>query len=215
LRRNPFLSTSGQAGDGTWTEAPETEVREPTDLIARCRRGDALAWEQLVRTYQGRVYGLALRYLNNPEEARDIAQEAFVRVYRRLDDFDGSRSFSGWLLLTTRNLCIDLVRRRSARPPAEDVPVGPGAEPVGEAPTALDALEAGARRGLLFRALERLTPINREIVLLKEIHGLSLEEVARALDIPVGTAKSRSSRARLELAREVLALDPSYGGAMP
>ena len=107
------------------------------------------------------------------------------------------------------------MRRRSARPPAEDVPVGPGAEPVADAPTALDALESGARRGLLFRALERLTPINREIVLLKEIHGLSLEEVARALDIPVGTAKSRSSRARLELARAVLALDPSYGGAMP
>lgn len=184
-------------------------------LLDRCRRGDALAWEELVRTYQGRVYGLALRYLKNPEEARDVAQEAFVRVYRGLDGFDGRRPFPGWLLLVTRNLCIDHVRRRAARPPVDDVPVEPGSEPAASTPSAEDALDSRGRRGLLYRALDRLTPINREIVLLKEIHGLSLEEVARALDIPVGTAKSRSCRARVELARQVLALDPGYGGTAP
>ena len=184
-------------------------------LLERCRTGDALAWETLVRRYQGRVYGLALRYLRRREEALDVAQEAFVRVYRGLDDFDASRSFQGWLLLVTRNLCIDHLRRRKARPPAEDVPVEPGIEPRDPRPTPADHLETDARKSLLYRALDRLSPINREIVLLKEIQGLTLEEVSHLLDVPVGTVKSRSNRARVELARHVLALDPGYGGATP
>ena len=89
-------------------------------LVERCRRGDALAWEQLVRHCQGRVYGLAWHYLRNAEDARDVAQEAFIRVYRQLDAFEEGR-FLAWLLRITRNLSIDQLRRRKVRPPAEDV----------------------------------------------------------------------------------------------
>ena len=92
-------------------------------LVERCRRGDDLAWEQLVRGCQGRVYGLAWHYLPAVEDARDVTQEAFVRVYRQLYAFEGGR-FLAWLLRITRNLCIDQLRRRNARPPAEDLGTG-------------------------------------------------------------------------------------------
>lgn len=183
------------------------------ELLDRCRAGDALAWETLVRRFQGRVFGVALHYMKDPEEARDVAQDAFVKVYRGLGSFEGHLTFPAWLLLVTRNLCIDQLRRRKARPPARDVAVDDGPEIASPAPGPDEEHDARDRRSLVYRALGRLTPINREIVLLKEIQGLSLDEVASILAVPVGTVKSRSSRARIELARHVLALDPDYGRA--
>ena len=89
-------------------------------IVERCRQGDDLAWEQPVRRCQGRVYALACHYLGRFEDARDVAQEVFVRVYRQLDSCQGD-GFMAWLLRTTRNHCIDQIRRRKARPPAEDL----------------------------------------------------------------------------------------------
>jgi RNA polymerase sigma-70 factor (ECF subfamily) len=184
-------------------------------LLERCRQGDDLAWEALIREFQGRVYGLAVHYVRDREEARDLAQEAFVRVYRALGTFDGRHPFASWILMVTRNLCIDHLRRKKVRPPASDVPADADA-PIASADTSPeDHVTRSGRSALLYRALDRLTPINREIVLLKEIQGLSLDEIASELGVPVGTVKSRSSRARVELARQVLALDPGYGSAAP
>jgi RNA polymerase sigma-70 factor (ECF subfamily) len=179
------------------------------DLVERCRRGDALAWESLVRQAQGRVYGLAYHYLRSPEDARDVAQEVFVRFYRKLDRFDGS-DVLGWLLHLTRNASIDLIRRRRARPPAEDLVVderlslqapGGGAE--------AESIRKADRRTVR-QAIDRLSELSREVVLLKEIEGMELSQISTLLGIPVGTVKSRSHRARLELAREMLKIDPSY-----
>ncbi|MBQ90760.1 MAG: hypothetical protein CL441_04960 [Acidimicrobiaceae bacterium] len=89
-------------------------------LVTRCRQGDSLAWEQLVRSCQGRVYGLAYHYMGGAEEAHDAAQEVFVRVYQQLGSYQGD-GFMAWLLRITRNHCIDQIRRRKARPPAEDL----------------------------------------------------------------------------------------------
>jgi len=104
---------------------------EPLDvgtLIERCRRGDELAWEALVRRYQSRVYSVTLHYLRNDEEARDTAQDVFVRVYRRLDSFHGGEGFLPWLLRLARNAAIDRLRRRAARPPVDDLVVGEAIE---------------------------------------------------------------------------------------
>ena len=180
-------------------------------LVERCRQGDDLAWEALVRRWQGRVYGLAWHYLGNAEDARDAAQEAFVRVYRQLGSFDGD-GFQAWLLRITRNLCLDQLRRRKTRPPLEELRAAEegDAAPTDAAPSPEQAWLSGARRRVVHEALRRLNGPNREVILLKDIQGLKLGEVASMLGLPIGTVKSRAHRARLELARQVIAIDPSY-----
>jgi len=180
-------------------------------LVERCRGGDALAWEALVRRFQGRVCAVAFGYLRSREEARDMAQEIFVRVYQRLDSFRGGERFLPWLLSMSRNACIDRLRRQKARPPSSDVPVDDGPEIADGAAGPEEQAEAAGRRRLLYRALSRMTSTNREMILLKEIQGLKLEEIATMLALPLGTVKSRSNRARVELASKIRVLDPSYG----
>jgi RNA polymerase sigma-70 factor (ECF subfamily) len=180
-------------------------------LVDRCRQGDGLAWEALVRRFQSRVYAVSYHYLRDADEARDVAQEIFVRVYQRLDSYDGTSAFIAWLLRVSRNVCIDRLRRRAARPPAADLVLDDGVELAGDAPDPEVQAERTARRTLLYRALHGMSDKNREIILLKEIHGLKLEEISEMLDLPLGTVKSRSSRARIELATRVRALAPSYG----
>jgi len=180
-------------------------------LVERCRRGDGLAWEALVRRFQSRVYSVAYHYMRDADEARDVAQDIFVRVYERLDGYDGTSAFIAWLLRVSRNVCIDRLRRRSARPPASDLVLDDGVELAGGGPSPEDEAGRTARQALLYRALHAMSEKNREIIMLKEIQGLKLEEISEMLDLPVGTVKSRSSRARIELATRVRALAPSYG----
>lgn len=179
-------------------------------IVQRCRRGDALAWEALVRRYQSRVYAVAFHYMRDADEARDLAQDVFIKVYRNLNSFTGE-GFLPWLLRLTRNGAIDRLRRKKARPPATDVPVEDGMQLPATGPSPEDAWVTDARKRLVYRALDRMSEQNREMILLKEIQGLNINEIADLLGVPVGTVKSRSSRARLELARRVVELDPSYG----
>lgn len=181
-------------------------------LLERCRAGNELAWEMLVRRYQARVYAVAYHYTRNAEEARDLAQEIFVRIYQRLDSFHGEQRFLPWLLRVARNACIDRLRRLKARGAGlasglEEAPELPATEPSPEESSA-----EAARKRLLYRAMTRLSEKNREIILLKEIQGLKIDEISELLGLPIGTVKSRSNRARLELATQVRALDSSYGG---
>lgn len=180
-------------------------------ILAGCKRGDDLAWEALVRRYQGRVYSVAFHFLRDREEARDAAQEIFIKLYRGLGSVEGSERFLPWLLRLARNCCIDRLRRHRARTQATEVPEEEAPPMVAAEPTPEEASLAGARQGLLYRALGRLGDKNREIIVLHDIQELKLEEIAELLALPLGTVKSRSHRARLELAAAVRALDPSYG----
>lgn len=175
-------------------------------LLDRCRQGDDLAWEALVRQFQRRVYSLATCYASDPDDARDLAQDVFVRLYRTRRQWPNAEVFLPWMIRVARNVCLDCVRARKVRPPASDIP----ADEVLDLATASagpdEQYEAASRRNLLRRALARLTGLNREIIVLKEIQGLQLEEIASMLRIPLGTVKSRSNRARLELARKLVAL---------
>jgi RNA polymerase sigma-70 factor (ECF subfamily) len=186
-------------------------------LITRCRQGDELAWEALVVRYQARVCALAFGYTGSEEEALDVAQEVFVRIWRRLDSCRDPDRLTAWILSITRHAALDHLRRRQARPPAQDVPadaLGHLADPRAEATDA--PLEQQEQRDLLDRALQELTPRNREAILLKDIQELSLEDMARMLEVPVGTVKSRCSRARVELAKvlgRMLGADPDTGVA--
>jgi RNA polymerase sigma-70 factor (ECF subfamily) len=116
------------------------------------------------------------------------------------------------LLRITRNHCIDQIRRKKARPPAEDLLVDDGQWTMADtAPNPEQSWVADSRKRLVYDALRQLNGQNREMILLKEIQGLALQEIADMLDLPLGTVKSRSNRARVELAKQVVALDPSYG----
>jgi RNA polymerase sigma-70 factor, ECF subfamily len=178
-------------------------------LLEQCRRGDGLAWETLVRTYQSSVIAVTRHYLGDLEEARDTAQDVFVRLYENLDSFSGGDTFKPWLLRMARNASIDRIRRVKARPPARDVPVD-DAKLMSPGDPEESAARA-ARENLLHRALARIAEHHREVVMLKEIQGLTVEEVAELLGLPVGTVKSRANRARLELAQVLRTLDPSFG----
>jgi RNA polymerase sigma-70 factor (ECF subfamily) len=179
-------------------------------LLERCRQGDGLAWEALVRRYQNRVYGLALHYMRNEDEARDLAQEIFIRIYRMLDRVGSAETFVPWMLRVGRNLCIDRIRRVRARPPASDLPVEEGFDIASPSGGPEENAARSEKAKLVYEAMGRMSEINREMILLKEIQGLTLGEISEMLSIPLGTAKTRSMRARLELARTVLELDPSY-----
>ena len=179
-------------------------------LVERCRQGDDLAWEQLVRSCQGRVYALAYHYLGGVEQARDLTQEVFVRIYQQLGTYEGN-GFMAWLLRITRNLCIDQIRRRKARPPAEDLLAEDNEWAMPDtAPDPEQSWRRDGKKRLVYDALRQLNGPSREMILLKEIQGLKFKEIAEMLGLPIGTVKSRSNRARVELARQVVAIDPSY-----
>lgn len=172
-------------------------------ILEHCREGDELAWEMLVRRYQARVYGIALTYVHDPDDARDLAQDVFVRLYRNLDGCREAERFLPWLIRIARNAAVDHLRRRKARPPARDIPADEAWDLAHPGPSPEDHSEEISRRRLVAAALQRLSLINREIILLKDMQGLPLEEIAGMLDLPLGTVKSRSSRARVELAQAV------------
>jgi RNA polymerase sigma-70 factor (ECF subfamily) len=170
-------------------------------LVDRCRAGDELAWEAFVRQFQGRVYAVACSYAATREEARDVAQEVFVRLYEKRRLWPPADDFLPWMFRTARNLCVDQLRRVKARPSGVDqsdevLAMLPSSDRDPESRS-----EAASAREAVWRGLRRLTAISREIIVLRDIQGLSLEEVAAVLKIPTGTIKSRSNRARLELAR--------------
>ncbi len=174
-------------------------------LLDSCRAGDELAWETLVRRFQGRVFGLAFHYLGNRDEARDLAQEVFLRIYRSLDSCTDSAAFVSWVVKIARNAAIDRLRRAKARPAVSPLPIEDMTDLRADGLDPAERWRLTSRKELLHAALQSLSAVSREIILLKEIQGLTCEEIASLLEIPVGTVKSRSSRARIELARAVVA----------
>ena len=175
-------------------------------LVAECRRQNELAWEELVRRFQGRVYGIALHSTHDAEEAREITQDVFLKLYQGIGSCPEGALFLPWLIRITRNSCIDHFRRTRARPPMNDVPLEKASRHLaGPDNPELRAIST-SRFGLFYRALSHLTRLNRELIILKEIHELSIIEIASLLNIPIGTVKSRSNRARLELAERIMQL---------
>jgi RNA polymerase sigma-70 factor, ECF subfamily len=185
---------------------------DQVELLKRCQQGDELAWEVLVRQQQARICSIAYGYVGDQDEAQDLAQDIFVRLYKRLDSCRDAEKFTSWLISIARNACLDHLRRRKARPPRQDIPAAEMAGLRSSGPTPEENWVRSSRQRLVHRALRQLSEINREIILLKDIQGLPLEEIAGMLELPVGTVKSRSSRARVELARAIVDLGDGPGG---
>ena len=171
-------------------------------ILARARRGDLHAFEELVRLYEKRVYAVALRSSGSPEDAADITQEVFLRAWRSIESFRGDSGFSTWLFRITMNLCVDFARHKHAQPQTQ--PRGIGEEdserPIPDtAPTPEEHLDNRELGRELAAALDEVSEEHRRIVLLRDVSGLSYTEIAEVLEISEGTVKSRLSRARIAL----------------
>jgi RNA polymerase sigma-70 factor (ECF subfamily) len=173
-------------------------VREPDRaLLAGLRRGEPRAFETLVMENQHRVYGIALRMLGSRAEAEDVAQEAFLRAYRSVAEFRGDAKLSTWLYAITSRLCLNRLgsaERRTTR--HGDALLESVADEQAD-PTI--AMEQRQRQTALRRAIAELSDDRRLVVVLADLEGLSYEEIADALTLPVGTVRSRLHRARMEL----------------
>ncbi len=175
-------------------------------LIHLCREGDERAWERFIRRHQDRILNLAYQFTGNREEARDLAQEIFVRLYEKMDQYQSDRPFLTWFNSLARNLCIDRYRSRKRDRVLVDTPVEEYTtiESSGEATD--QRLLRRERHEFLMNAMERLGEISREAIVLKDLQGHSLEEMAAMLGVPIGTVKSRVHRARIELGGAILEL---------
>lgn len=171
-------------------------------ILARARRGELDAFEELVRQYEKRVYAVALRSSGSPEDAADITQEVFLRAWRSIESFRGDSGFSTWLFRITMNLCVDHARHKNAQPQTQPLVVGEedAERPIPDtAPTPEEHLENSELGRELAAALDEVSEEHRRIVLLRDVSGMSYTEIAEILEISEGTVKSRLSRARIAL----------------
>lgn len=181
--------------------------------IRRCKRGEEAAFAEILARYRGPIYNLCYRMSRNPEDARDLAQEVFIKVFRLLDRFDEEYAFSSWLFRIASNHCIDHLRRNRMRFLSLDGVAGPDGEEFevqlpdeGPGPdTVLERSEAVAR---LEEVIADLPPHYKAITLLRHQQQLSYEEIAEVLQLPLGTVKARIHRARAQI-QQMLA-DRSY-----
>jgi RNA polymerase sigma-70 factor, ECF subfamily len=180
-------------------------VQDERDLLARSRRGDLDAFERLVRAHQDRVYALAYRITGNHEDANDAAQEAFVKAFSALRQFRGDAAFSTWLHRIASNAALDLVRRRPVTPPVE-IPTG---LPAPDNPEDVAHRHEVQRR--IHTALGQLPLEFRVAVVLRDLQGMAYDEIARILHVPIGTVRSRISRAREALRVQLTDLVGSEG----
>ncbi|NLT98006.1 MAG: sigma-70 family RNA polymerase sigma factor [Christensenellaceae bacterium] len=173
-------------------------------LIKRAQSSDAAALEALLKLYEKRVYNIAYRYMNNEADAYDMAQEALIKVYRGIRSFKGQSAFSSWVYRLTVNTCLDGLRKRRKVPLSLDHVLENGASfeaGAGDSPEQC-ALSLESAEDIQ-RAINSLSDDHRQVVILRDIIGLTYEEIAYSLDISVGTVKSRLNRGRQRL-REML-----------
>ena len=182
------------------------------ELVVRCLQQDEYAWQLLVERHSHRVLNIAFQFTGRREEAEDLAQEIFLRVYRSLRRFDLNTRFLPWLVRVSRNLCIDEYRSRAREKAAL---VGDEPDPdrtPDQAPGPLRNLEKRELEKRVRWGLERLPEELRTALILRDLQGLSYTEIAEALELPEGTVKSRIHRGRLELGR-ILAPESASGEA--
>jgi RNA polymerase sigma factor (sigma-70 family) len=185
-------------------DQPATSPDAVETLIQRCLQGDQHAWDLIVRQYWRKVFNVAYKFVGKHDEAEDLAQDIFLKIFKSLDTFDRRANFQTWLISVSRNLCID--HYRSVRKERETIDRGVDAaelSPATPEPGPIAALEQRDRVALLRQAMAALPETLRTAVLLRDIQELSYQEIADKLRLPEGTVKSRINRGRTELARQI------------
>jgi RNA polymerase sigma-70 factor, ECF subfamily len=187
------------------------DVQVVTALVRRCTAGDAVAWEELVRMFQRRIYNLCYRFTGSADDAEDLTQDVFIKIYRSLESWEPSKgAFATWLTTMTRNLLVDHFRRSKLDRMSdsldttgpEDEDSRPISDQVADPGLGPDAKVLGRERQQMVQsALQKLSPELRETVILRDLQDMDYREIAQILKVPEGTVKSRINRGRTELAR--------------
>jgi RNA polymerase sigma-70 factor (ECF subfamily) len=167
---------------------------ESLELWRRAQSGDLAAFARIMETCQHRVLRIALRLLNNPQDAQDAAQEVFLRLYKNLKRLDNLRSGEPWLYRVTINVCRDIGRSRARSVALDDIP-----EPMHAGSNSHDDAERAQQRRIVHRAIERLSEKERAALVLRDVEGLSTRDVAAILGSSEGTVRSQICSARLKL----------------
>lgn len=180
-------------------------------LVRRCVSGDAVAWEELVRLHHRRIYNVCYRFTGSAEDAEDLTQEVFIRLYRTLASYEpGKGSFVTWLTTMSRNLLVDHFRRSRQDRVTDSLDANLG--PDEDSATMADQLASPGpgqdshvqkqeTSAMVHAALQKLSPDLREAVILRDLQDLDYRDIAQVLKVPEGTVKSRINRGRTELAR--------------
>ncbi len=184
------------------------------ELVRRCLAGENSAWEELIKGYSRKIYNLCYRFTGRTQEAEDLTQEIFVKVFQTLGSYDALQgTFSTWLNRVARNHLVDHYRRTKkdrATSSLEDELATLEAKPSPEG-RPMSRVESRERQELLQRGLNRLSPDLREAVILRDLRDLDYQEIAQVLGVPEGTVKSRINRGRLELARVLKRIEGMRG----
>src|SRR5205807_743889 len=180
-------------------------------LVRRCLRGDATAWEEIVRLHNRRIYNLCYRFTNSPDDAQDLTQDVFIKIYRTLASYDVDKgAFATWMTTLTRNLLVDHFRRSRQDRLTESIDAGLREEEDSlslsdrledHKPSPDDWLASKETQKMVQLALVHLSPDLREAVILRDLQDMDYKEIAQVLRVPEGTVKSRINRGRMELAR--------------
>jgi RNA polymerase sigma-70 factor, ECF subfamily len=186
------------------------------DLVRRAAGGDQHAFAQLVQRHQDRVYRLCLRIMGNPDDAHDAAQDTFLSLFRKLDQFRGDAAFTTWLHRVGVNACYDSLRKKKRAPLLRAV--DDDGAPQEQGPSTVDHADEVAGSLDVGRALALIPEDYRVVLVLADVQDLAYDQIALVLDVPVGTVKSRVHRGRLALAK-AMGIGPeddaSSGGREP
>jgi RNA polymerase sigma factor (sigma-70 family) len=176
----------------------------PDSLIEQCLTGDQAAWETVVRQNWRKVFNVAYKFVGKHDEAEDLTQDIFLKIFKALGTFDRRANFQTWIISISRNLCIDHYRsvRKERQTIAREIDAG-DLQPVSAERGPYASAEHEGLRVLLRQALQMLPPTLRTAVILRDLQELSYQEIADRLGLPEGTVKSRINRGRLELARQL------------
>jgi len=180
-------------------------------LVRRCVAGDAAAWEEIVQRYNRRIYNICYRFAGTGDDAQDLTQEVFIKMYRTLNSYDVDRgAFMTWVTTMTRNLLVDHFRKTKQDRvtdsldgvPSEHEDTMPLSDRIQDKSAPPDArVQSRETSETVHRALEKLSPELREAVILRDLQDMDYREIATVLKVPEGTVKSRINRGRAELAR--------------
>jgi RNA polymerase sigma-70 factor, ECF subfamily len=201
----------GQPLGSAAAEPPQNQVAERV-LLAKLRRKDPSAFELLVKTHQDRVFDFCFRMLGDKEEACDLVQDIFVSIHQHVEKFRADAKLSTWIFRVSKNHCLNRLKylRRRGRGRSDelgDVREAELAAAAGAPGRPDEALDAQDERALVHRAISQLEEDQRMLVVLRDIEGLSYEEIVEITDLAVGTVKSRLHRAREKLANIIAGLE--------
>ncbi len=176
----------------------------PDSLIEQCLAGDQVAWEQIVRQNWRKVFNVAYKFVGKHDEAEDLTQDIFLKIFKALKTFDRRANFQTWIISISRNLCIDHYRsvRKERQTIARDVDTS-DLQPATTERGPYAVAEHQDLRAQLRQALETLPLTLRTAVVLRDLQELSYQEIADRLGLPEGTVKSRINRGRIELAHQL------------